>query len=268
MTELSAGEARAAQDPLLRHDPQRQRREAPVTYRVRRRVDVGVFEEWPRPGAESTEGSAPTTTAEPGAPVPPPPPSPAGSGEGTGQPPVAPDEPEWMPGHEPNSGDGSRRRLSGGILRSALVFTMVFGVGAWGAITAADRDDESGEIVDAGSLNVEKIALGDCLEIPEDEEFNQVNAVPCSEPHEAQVYWLRQLPAGEFPGLDELHSMAETQCDASFATTLPPAIVDDLDYGYTWFTPTEAGWQAGDRVVKCLVGRVDGTTVTGSLLAS
>lgn len=270
MAELSAGEARAAQDPLLRHNPQ-QRREAAITYRVRRRVDVGVFEEWPRPEPDQA-GSEPQSFDEHDAvaTVPPPPPPPAAadpSGGGPAVPPTAPGEPEWMPGHEPDHGGGRRRWLSGGLARLVLAGLVVGGVGIWGAVTSADRDSETGEIVAAGDLNVDKIELGDCVNLPDAEEFNQVHAVPCAEPHDAQVYWLRQLPPGDYPGLDELDSMAETQCDAAFAS-LPQAIVDDLDYGYTWFTPTESGWRGGDRVLNCLAGRVDGTTTTGSLLAS
>jgi hypothetical protein len=154
------------------------------------------------------------------------------------------------------------------VVRFAVAGVVLFGAGIWGAFSGADRDSESGEIVDAGSMSVDKIQVGDCLELPDEGEFDQVHAVPCSQPHDAQVYWLRALPPGAYPGLSELDSTAETQCDASFGSTLPAAIVDDLDYGYTWFTPTEAGWRAGDRVINCLVGRVDGATFTGSLLPS
>jgi len=83
---------------------------------------------------------------------------------------------------------------------------------------------------------------GDCIKDPNlTEEFTEVGTVQrvdCSEPHYGRVLALFDVEDSEFPGLDELGTMAWEGC--------PSGTVDIL-------VPSERSWnEADDREIICL----------------
>ncbi|MDA3040977.1 MAG: hypothetical protein O3C27_15900 [Actinomycetota bacterium] len=77
------------------------------------------------------------------------------------------------------------------------------GIAVFGGANAFDANttrDESGEIVEAGGLGVFAMEVGDCFQVPIEDLVQSVEAVPCTEPHDAQVYAKFDMPDGPYPG--------------------------------------------------------------------
>jgi len=105
-----------------------------------------------------------------------------------------------------------------------------------------------------------------------------VDKVPCSGDHQAEVFANFKLKGGSYPGDDKISKTADDRCYAlqhSYAMD-SWAVPDDVDVYY--FTPTPDSWRLGDREVTCMFGntdekghltgtlRRDGTTLTADQL--
>ena len=135
------------------------------------------------------------------------------------------------------------------------------------AETVADEaaeEEVSAETVDAVDLKV-----GDCLvDDPGEEEIADVDVLPCTQPHDSEVYAAMDIDAGAYPGEEAVDTMAQEFCLAEFQPYVGTDYsVSALDVGY--LTPTPTSWTLGnDREILCTVYRVDGeklsTTVKNS----
>lgn len=149
-------------------------------------------------------------------------------------------------------GERGRGLAIGGLVASGVWLALIALVVVVAVTTGVERDDE-GRIVEGGSLSVFDLRVGDCLDdVPDDEEFRSLPAVPCADPHEGEVYAVFDLPAGGFPGVTEVADLAEAGCNDR-ADVLPPAVVSDVTLGLFTITPSEESWDTGDREVSCLV---------------
>ena len=130
-------------------------------------------------------------------------------------------------------------------------------------VTSADRDS-SGEITGAGEVSAFSLQVGDCLNgIEESESITSLPAVPCDQPHEAEVFGMFDLPEGDYPTEDELVAQADAGCANRMAMYAPEAMSDPT-IGFFYIYPLEQAWPA-DREVVCLAISSDGT-MTGSLV--
>lgn len=129
---------------------------------------------------------------------------------------------------------------------------------------AETRDAQSGEIVGGGSTDVFTLQPGDCLnDNSVSDEVTNVPTVPCSEPHQYEVYGEVVLEGDEFPGDDVINQQADDGCYAQFAAFAGIAYEDSV-LDYTYYTPLQEGWeQLHDRLVTCLIS--DTGETTGSL---
>jgi hypothetical protein len=128
-----------------------------------------------------------------------------------------------------------------------------------GAVAGCSSDDArrgaDGRITESGQLSVFDMQPGDCLVL--DDELEATNeslmAVPCDEPHQAEVYAL--VDAEEFdayPGERELSTWAELECLALFAGYVGVPLADSTLFP-TNMIPSVRGWQdADDRTVVCI----------------
>lgn len=169
-------------------------------------------------------------------------------------------------GSPPPRGNALKNVLRGGFL------LLVLGPVAWGfldgAVNGADRND-SGVVVEAGDLEVTELRPGDCFNLPagteDDAEIMEVEAVPCSETHENEVYVVTNYVAGDsYPGDVALWDFADQFCVTAFDTYVGMAYEESLlDFGY--FYPNEDGWAEGDQAVTCVLYDFNGATLSGSM---
>ncbi|MDH4277038.1 MAG: septum formation family protein [Acidimicrobiia bacterium] len=141
-----------------------------------------------------------------------------------------------------------------------------------GGDTQADETsrDETGQIVDAGEVGVNALKLGDCFnDNPVDPgaevvDVLTVQAVPCSEPHDNEVYYLGALPETSYPGEELVDELVLDQCLTVFEAFAGVSYEESrLDIGRIF--PSEANWADEDRGYICLVYDVDLQKLEGSM---
>jgi len=96
------------------------------------------------------------------------------------------------------------------------------------------------------------LAVGDCFDEPATaSDLSQVPVVPCEEPHRYEVVGSVLVPDTAQPGTD-LEPVALAACSDSFDRYigLPP---EESELRPAVLTPTEDGWDDGDREALCLV---------------
>lgn len=126
-------------------------------------------------------------------------------------------------------------------------------------------------LVESGSAFDMKV--GDCINMPKDENFTDVEYVSCDQLHDAEVY-LNYDASGDttFPGFDAIYEEAEVTCAKEFKTYVGSDPETSIYY-FNYFTPIEEGWADGDRSVTCLAYKVnaagnDLVPMTGSVKGS
>jgi hypothetical protein len=109
---------------------------------------------------------------------------------------------------------------------------------------------------------VDDLVAGDCFSGGKKDEIDLVTAIPCSQPHESQVTYIFELPAGKYPGEEKVITSAESTCSDKADPLLTDKAYNQLDPSFIY--PDSYTWR-GDRTVLCLVEAPSGTT-TGSAL--
>ena len=129
---------------------------------------------------------------------------------------------------------------------------------------AAERDDR-GAITASGAVGVEQLAAGDCVAAPTgtDVTLSDVTGVPCAQAHDGEIYLVRDLPAGAFPGKASVEASATAICSAAADSYLGLALSETALEVYALYPPSADDWNSS-RSVACIVHH-PGETVTGSL---
>lgn len=143
------------------------------------------------------------------------------------------------------------------------------GVAIFAGASAVDDNttrNESGDIVESGGLGVLAINVGDCFQLPDAELVESVEGVPCAEPHDAQVYAEFDLPAGAFPGQTAVDEQGSRGCYDRWQASVGTIYEEDTVLDFTFFTPQEDGWNAGDHEIMCAIVRIDGAQMFGDQL--
>jgi hypothetical protein len=173
---------------------------------------------------------------------------------------------------EPATRSGAQTFISSIAIKGVLAL-LVFG--GWYLITGLDdagRDD-SGEIVNAGDVGVADLEPGDCFNDPDDfeEVVYDVQAVPCSEPHDNEVFAIRSVapafPEG-FPGQETLQEHAYEVCSGPVFDTFVGVSYLDSSLDVISLSPTAESWRDGDRDLACVLYRLDLGKLTGTARGS
>jgi hypothetical protein len=153
----------------------------------------------------------------------------------------------------------------------------------------AETRDDDGSITAGGTTDVFTLREGDCLDDADlaagqsssddapgaadahpasddasaEHPVGDVSTVPCSDPHDFEVYRDVTITGDAFPGDDAVDTQADDLCGKAFVPFVDADYQDSI-YGYTYYQPTSGSWSTGDRVGNCLVGDPAGKTV-GSL---
>ena len=103
--------------------------------------------------------------------------------------------------------------------------------------------------------DVPTAAVGECIS-SDDLDGDEITSLPtfsCDEPHDFEVYEVKDLPDGEFPGDDAVMDSAEELCLAAFEPYVG-AEYDESELLLNFITPTQATWESDeDREVLCLL---------------
>lgn len=128
---------------------------------------------------------------------------------------------------------------------------------------------ESGDVSRGGELDVFDLQVGDCFNSAaagNTAEIAEVEAVPCGELHEYEVYRIDRLEEGagvSFPGDDAIFERAALHCFDAFQGFVGSPYADSI-IDVTVLSPTRDSWERGDREYVCVAFDLSGS-VRGSL---
>ncbi|MFD6548790.1 DUF4190 domain-containing protein [Streptomyces sp. NPDC058398] len=113
------------------------------------------------------------------------------------------------------------------------------------------------------------LEVGECFDTPGGSLkglATDVDKVPCSGGHDAEVFADFTMDEGDYPGDDTLADEADGRCYLLRNTYAMDSWAVPENVGVYSFTPTSQSWRRGDREVSCLFGDADEKGgLTGSL---
>ena len=154
-----------------------------------------------------------------------------------------------------------------GIIR-ILLFAIVVAYVVYDFTNDADRD-ESGSIVGEGQIDAFAVRVGDCFDdspevLDPSAEVENVPGVPCSEPHDNEVYAAFDVSFSTFPGDDSMFELATDACLKRFKSFVGKSYEESILDVFALY-PTAQSWsRVNDREVVCSVYRVDREKMKGS----
>jgi hypothetical protein len=136
------------------------------------------------------------------------------------------------------------------------------------AQTTSQRSSATGQITKPGHLDALSLQTGDCFQNPTGStpasEVDDVTAVPCTTPHDAQVIAELPVAGSAYPGEAAFRTQAESGCQAKLKAVVDQSKVTST-MNLLWIYPEEDAWTDGMRHLSCLVVN-DTKDVTSSLM--
>lgn len=134
-----------------------------------------------------------------------------------------------------------------------------------GGSNDAPRDEDTNEVVEESNIDIFSLKVGDCKMEDPSGEISDTDVVPCSDPHDEEVYFEFELEGDEFPESTAIDAEGEAKCLPAFEEYVGAAY-DVSTLALFWITPTQETWdQLNDRVVQCVLYSNDGAQLTGSM---
>lgn len=137
-------------------------------------------------------------------------------------------------------------------------------------ITACGDDaparDASGDITESGDASVFELQVGDCFDdqTGSGDVVFDVPVVPCTEPHDNEIYFEFEMTDAVFPGNEATLESSALRCLDQFQPFVGSEYLEsELDIFP--ITPTAQSWDEGDRLVYCVLYAVDLSKLTGSM---
>lgn len=115
-----------------------------------------------------------------------------------------------------------------------------------------------------GFSSVMRLSVGTCVQIPTSTSAYSLETVPCSRPHQAEVFALPTVGGSEFPEAAQLESEARRECEKEF-TSYVGSGAEDSALDLIWMTPSRESWKRGDRQIVCLAAANGDQTLRGSV---
>lgn len=135
----------------------------------------------------------------------------------------------------------------------------------------ADRD-ASGNIIGEGQIDAFAMRIGDCFDDSEemlnsDEEVEvfDLAGLPCSKPHDNEVYAVFDVSLATFPGDGAMFDVATNECLSHFKSFVGKSYDDSLLEIFPMYPTRESWLQKSDREVVCALYHLEGEKLTGSV---
>jgi hypothetical protein len=118
-------------------------------------------------------------------------------------------------------------------------------------------------------LQVGDLRVGDCFDHKDAdaEVFGEVEAKPCTQGHALEIFHSGSMPSGDYPSDDVVTAWIGTNCLPTFEAYVATSI-ETTTLDFTWYVPTEDGWDDGDNSVLCAVYDPNNEELTSSLKSS
>jgi hypothetical protein len=171
-----------------------------------------------------------------------------------------PQNPYGTPAGDPGGyGPPPKKKTNKLMLVRLGVFVVVLAIAGIGyAVKNANKADRNadGNISKQGNLDAFSIKVNDCYEKPKDAltGFDSVKAIPCDQPHSAQVYYSFVYPnaTSVAPTDDQLKTVVDPQCTDSAKTKVDESKVPQ-DAMMNYLIPDDNAWKSGHHDILCVV---------------
>jgi len=153
--------------------------------------------------------------------------------------------------------------------RNVLKGTIAIVAAAIGITSAATRNAD-GVITSAGSVDAFEVRVGDCFDDGafESTEVSELPGVPCTEPHDNEIYATFDLTGEKWLGDERVQELAFQGCFSRFADAIGQSY-EESKYDYTAIYPSEGSWKrVNDREVVCVGYDMRYEKLTGSIIGS
>lgn len=131
--------------------------------------------------------------------------------------------------------------------------------GAVGTVAALTHGFKKPVTIKYHESAVFKLREGDCVSTTNGQ---LVTVLPCTTPHQAEVFATFTLPASAWPGTAALRQDASSSCASRLTAYINPQLAISLAQSYVY--PNKVAWTAGTRTVICEVRAASGQ-LTGSV---
>lgn len=146
---------------------------------------------------------------------------------------------------------------------TGVVGVGIVSAGAW-TLDETTRNDQ-GAIVQEGELGVFNFVVGDCItNLADADTIDKATGVPCSQPHEYEVYSETFLSDNSETLPTDIETQAGEYCMSQFASYV------GIDYNssgldFTALFPTQESWTGGDKEITCMLIAENQATISESL---
>ncbi|MEV5977923.1 DUF4190 domain-containing protein [Streptomyces sp. NPDC052114] len=156
---------------------------------------------------------------------------------------------------------GKGLAIAGGILSVVGVVLLVLAVVTGGAREFVEEVKE-GARDSRRSAGAFPVGKGGCFDAPDGDldamkYAFQVDEVPCSGPHDGEVFGSFRVNHTGYPGDDVLTDLADSRCSDLATAYTQDSWADSGDADLYYFMPDRNTWRHGDRNVTCLFGSGD-----------
>jgi hypothetical protein len=148
------------------------------------------------------------------------------------------------------TGQGGKGLAIAGIVLSAAWVIVLISLGVAGSHQA--QRSANGQINKGGSLSVLALKSGDCFVYPSDQsQINSVTAIPCGQPHDAQVFAQFNLTGSSSSYPSNMTQLASNGCQSRTASLNKSLLTDAMSMKIVY--PQNASWVTGNRTVNCVM---------------
>lgn len=147
----------------------------------------------------------------------------------------------------------------------------------WRASRDSTTRDDQGQIVESGNLGVLVTKVGDCVLLPssalayvrdlEEEDGNtlsQIQGVPCTELHDAEIVGEISFNDASYPGQEALLSRMIDTCISAYEDYTGASYYDSPHDVFP-MVPVSESWAQGDRRGQCFAVNVEDKQLGASL---
>ena len=121
-----------------------------------------------------------------------------------------------------------------------------------------------GFLLSQGQRDLQNLAPGDCFDTAETDTITEIDAGPCTEPHEYEAFHVTTVAGETFPSDAQFEETFTSQCLPAFESYVGVAYQDSEIFA-SMITPSEESWGDGDRSVVCIMYERGNPELTASL---
>lgn len=118
-----------------------------------------------------------------------------------------------------------------------------------------EGQDVAEEAAEPTSSSVLDWELGACVndaDTPLGADLADVPRVPCTEPHDSELFAIVTVEGDSYPGADLLIDQGQTSCQEQFGEFVGIDFRSSL-LDFHFYYPTPSSWSEGDRTIYCMV---------------